>query len=178
MPGPASWTPERDALMAECFSQRMSCAATAAVINKEFGSSYSRNAVIGRAARKGIQTAGAINLSHKPARQPAAWRSSGVCKRTYQRRKAKERTMAAKPQPQEFACEPTTGLRVADVVPLYLDLLELTDDHCHWPYGDSPFTFCGCAAFAGGPYCEPHAALSVGAGTIGERLAIKLPRAA
>jgi GcrA cell cycle regulator len=151
MPGSASWTPERDALMAECFGRKMSCSATAAVINERFNSSYSRNAVIGRALRKGIATAGVVNLSHKPACDPAAWRSSGVTKRAYQRRKAKEREMAAKPDPQNYRC--------VDVEPLNLDLLALESDMCRWPFGDGPFVFCGCPTL-GGPYCEPHSALA------------------
>jgi GcrA cell cycle regulator len=45
---------------------------------------------------------------------------------------------------------------VADVVPLHVDLLDLQPGQCRFPYGDGPFTFCGCPSSNGLSYCEPH----------------------
>jgi GcrA cell cycle regulator len=44
----------------------------------------------------------------------------------------------------------------ADVTPLHVDLLDLQPGQCHYPYGDGPFTFCGCPVGDGLAYCEPH----------------------
>lgn len=46
--------------------------------------------------------------------------------------------------------------RLADVVPLHASLVDLTYDQCRYPYGDGPFTFCGCPTINGLSYCEPH----------------------
>jgi len=73
------------------------------------------------------------------------------------------------PAPQQFSCEPISGLRQADVVPLLLPLLDLAPDQCRWPYGDGLFVFCGCEVWGSGPYCEPHLSLSQGRGTSSER---------
>jgi GcrA cell cycle regulator len=44
----------------------------------------------------------------------------------------------------------------SDVVPLHINLMELTPKTCRWPYGDGPFTFCGCEKIDDGPYCYAH----------------------
>lgn len=49
--------------------------------------------------------------------------------------------------------------KLADVVPQHVDLLSLGNNQCHYPYGDGPFTFCGCPV-AEGFYCGPHYALT------------------
>lgn len=44
--------------------------------------------------------------------------------------------------------------------PLHLTLLELDDNKCRWPFGDGPFTFCGCAVRDESPYCDTHHAIA------------------
>ena len=51
-------------------------------------------------------------------------------------------------------------VRLASVAPLHLDLMQVTDTTCRYPYGDGPFTFCGCTTLDGKPYCPAHYELS------------------
>jgi hypothetical protein len=48
----------------------------------------------------------------------------------------------------------------ADVHPRHIGFNELTKSSCRWPYGDRPFTFCGCEKMPTGPYCYAHDVLS------------------
>lgn len=130
---------------------------TAVLLNRRFNTDYSRNAVIGRAMRKGIVTKNAaLGRPRKPRSRKGEATAIGIVERTQRRRTA--------PAPQQFACD-ETGLRVADVVPLHLSLLELEAGQCRWPYGDGsaalPYTFCGCPQFDGSSYCDGHAALAM-----------------
>lgn len=139
------------------------------VLHDVFKASYTRSAVAGKAKRLGLKS-----MSRFAPRKPKASRP----------RKARSLSASAtqirtKPMPrtQQFKAEPVTGLRVAEVMPLHISLHDLTGSTCRWPYGDAaPYTFCGCEPFAGGPYCEPHQALSVGRGTRDERDADHLHR--
>lgn len=142
------WLVAHDDHLQECFAAGMSSSEAAASISGHFRVYISRNAAIGRAHRKGWRsklTAGdgprKGNVSRpRPAPKPRA---------------------RPAPKPQVFACEPITGLRVADVVPLNISIYELTDETCHWPLGDGPpFVYCGCPTFDDSPWCEPHAALA------------------
>lgn len=40
--------------------------------------------------------------------------------------------------------------------PAHVSLEELTRLSCRFPYGDGPFTFCGCETQEGRVYCGPH----------------------
>lgn len=51
---------------------------------------------------------------------------------------------------------PFSVSELLDVSPRHVSLLDLERNECRWPYGDGPFTFCGCAAEDGKPYCLPH----------------------
>jgi GcrA cell cycle regulator len=41
-------------------------------------------------------------------------------------------------------------------------LLDLAPDECRWPFGNGPYTFCGCRAVAGLRYCAGHARIAYG----------------
>lgn len=51
-------------------------------------------------------------------------------------------------------------MRCAEVDPLHVSILDLTDDCCRWPYGEQNFTFCGHRRIDGSSYCDAHDALS------------------
>jgi hypothetical protein len=57
--------------------------------------------------------------------------------------------------PQPFVCRDA-----ADIVPRHLDLLELAEQDCKYPYGDGPITFCGHPRRKGTPYCPGHCAVA------------------
>lgn len=141
------WQPEHDDALKLCFLDKMSCSEAAAEISAKFRVDVSRNAVIGRAHRLGITP----HIAPKGGR--------GRVKALPRAKKPIARVKLV-PKRQAFKCEPHTGLRFAEVVPLHLALLDLAPEQCRWPYGDGPFTFCGCDAFTGGSYCEPHDGLS------------------
>jgi GcrA cell cycle regulator len=149
------------------FAAGMSFAENAADLNSRFRTSYSRNAAIGKAKRIGLTQADKPKVASKPRNtSPKPWDEEGIHKRTYYRRKAKD-------------SEPTKPdlitLRCVEVIPLDLDLAAVVErDGCRWPYGDGSYTFCGHPKLNGFSYCGPHVALSIGAGTISERNALRV----
>lgn len=153
----ARWTADHDAFLRARLLENMSMAAAAAALNAEFGTAYSRNACIGRAGRQ--------NMDRNNAMGPL-----------------RRKLTAEKPKPQRVRVivpkEPTpemTALRCVEVEPLHVELVDLQDEHCRWPYGEGPFTFCGNPVCLG-TYCGPHFALSVGPGTNSERAANRVSR--
>jgi hypothetical protein len=52
-------------------------------------------------------------------------------------------------------------MRCADAIPLGISLVELEIEHCRYPDGDGPFTFCGQQRMDGSSYCHSHSALSI-----------------
>lgn len=155
------WKPEWDEVLKTLLAQNKSCADVAAEISAIFGISVSRNAVIGRGHRLGVKS----NLRSGDGRRIAAVAPT-----------PKPPPRPPKPQhvPVQFACD-DAGLRVADVAPLNLRLLDLKPLQCRWPYGDGsdrdPYRFCGHPMFDGSSYCIHHAFLSTGEGTEAERRA-------
>lgn len=48
-------------------------------------------------------------------------------------------------------------IEAKDIIPIGLSLMNLTDRHCHWPYGDGPsITFCGHSIAPGKNLCASH----------------------
>lgn len=146
------WLAKHDEMLRRLVGEKVHFSAIADEMSKEFRISLTRNSTIGRAGRLGLCS------PKPPPKGPKAILES------------KPREAKPVKVPQRFSCD-ETGMRVADVVPLHLSLLDLEPAQCRWPYGGGPYTFCGCHAFDGGPYCEPHQALSVGRGTEAERRA-------
>ena len=149
-----AWTEAQDGALRKHLLDGLSSSQTAKAINAEFGTTYTRNSVIGRANRTGAE------------------------RRVIQTRKKYKRIKPAKPRkPKEppmtksLPPQPLSALRTADVIPLHLPLLELGDNMCRWPYGSGPFVFCGHPTFDGCSYCTEHSAISVGWGTYAERVA-------
>lgn len=139
-------------------------------INEEFGTSYTRNAVIGRARRVGL-VAKRAPRDHKPRVRiiRANWNSN-------------RRRIIQSAEPAE-----TIKLRCVEVVPRNLTIFELELGDCRYPYGQgSEITFCGHAPVhqriigfesSGEPikrassYCTAHHFLCVGHGTYSEQRA-------
>jgi GcrA cell cycle regulator len=144
------WTGERDEAIKRHLGEGLSHAETAAAVNFQFHTDYSRNAVIGRANRIGIRS---LCQPHH---------GNGM-------RKVKPKPSPNfRPKPRlpkpVFACD-DAGHRVAEVAPLNLPLLELEPGMCRWPYGDGPYVFCAHQVNGEASYCEPHMALSLRADT-------------
>jgi hypothetical protein len=141
------WAQEHDASLRGYVAGNLSCSQIANEISAEYKITVSRNAVIGRIHRLGLQTVPIVRaLRREKAQRP--------------RRVSLPRQKPI-PEPARFICEPVTGLRQADVIPLNISIYELNDQTCHWPYGETPpFAYCGHLVFGDGPYCESHGALA------------------
>lgn len=144
---------------------KLSFANAAAEINARFGTSYSRNAAIGKAARLGLVTPA-------PKRDPqdiAATRRARQ-ERTNERSKAKRRAAGIPAvTPRWTRAELKTELLCVAVDPMGISLLDLEAGQCRWPDGDGPFTFCGHPQFGSSSYCRRHFFKSIGRGTPSEQ---------
>lgn len=119
------WAPEHDAALRELVADRYSSARIAVEMNLKFGTWLTKNAVISRMHRMEIPSA--IAPIHTARRKD---------KRKLDRTKHQEK-------PREPIAPNIEPVRVACVEPRYLDLLDLGDSDCRYPFGDSPYTFCG-----------------------------------
>lgn len=125
------WTPERDAVLVQLWSEGYSASQIAAQI---MGVQVTRNAVIGR-----------VNRLQLPARKP---RQRAI---TPGRRKPRVKIFEPKPPapPPRPAASGAPRMRG-------LPLLKLKPHHCRWPIGDGPFLFCAADADEGEVYCGFH----------------------
>jgi GcrA cell cycle regulator len=142
--------PHVDALKRLNDETDLSCTQLAVQINLDFGTAYSRNAVIGKLARLGLVA------KNRPGRNIIGK------SRALRERKPRNRIIQANGNSnrlriiKSIESEPIT-LRCAAVVPLNISLNELHSDVCHYPYGDTPpFAYCGHATLGAGPYCDLH----------------------
>jgi GcrA cell cycle regulator len=160
------WTPAHCDALRECLTKGMSFAETAAALNSQFGTAYTRNAALGRAKRMGLRApkrassgASAMPRPHGPA---------GKAK------KGPKAAPAAAAPPAPARVDPLK-LRCVGIRPRLLPLVELGLCDCRYPYGGDkdgePILFCGHARRPGSSYCTPHFNLTRGPGTASERAA-------
>lgn len=145
----ATWTCDHVETLTRLWTAGLSCAQIA----NEMQCGFTRNAVIGKIHRLGLN--GRVYASRK--KTPEEAEASRAHKTEYRRDyRAKQRaSLPAKPS------RPVRPDVCLEVTPRNLDLLELTPGDCHWPYGDGPFTFCG-SPILHGSYCASHYFASVG----------------
>lgn len=120
-----------------------SCSGVANVLSREFGVRISRNSVIGKARRMGFASPNLprTNPNAEKRRRANAGLSSIAA------------SIYRKPR-NYYSAE-----AVADVAPLHVSLTDLRPGSCRYPYGENPYTFCGCEVIEGS-YCGPHYALT------------------
>jgi GcrA cell cycle regulator len=159
-----SWAPEHSDALRECVGRSMSYSEIAEAINAKFGTSYSRNAAIGRAKRMGL--GGPPRPGSAPCEGPR--RGSLPELRSVESRMPEFRW----PIPPFEPVDPVR-LRCVDIEPRHLALVELEAGDCHYPYGGDvegeAITFCGHQRRAGSSYCTPHFHLSRNSGVGPER---------
>lgn len=115
----------------------------------------------------GSQISAALNLEFK-----TAYSRNAVIGRMNRLGLCEKMVKAPKPEPRPRAPRIAAVKRPVHFgAPLHLSLIELEPDQCRWPYGDGPFTFCGCTVLTDSSYCPMHAERSVGRGTASERAA-------
>jgi len=161
---PTNWAPEHSDALRKLLARRLSFMEIAAAINKEFKTSYSRNATLGRARRMGL--AG-------PARPEEPSGGSSWLNRLGERRPAKLGPPRPRwPMPAAFEGTEVPKLRCVGIEPRHLSLIELEHGDCRYPYGGDEegeaITFCGHPCRPDSSYCTPHFHLSRGPGTPSE----------
>jgi GcrA cell cycle regulator len=164
---PTNWAPEHSDALRKLIAERLSFSEIAAAINKQFKTSYSRNATLGRARRMGL--AG-------PARPEEPSGVSSWLNRLGERRPAKLKPPGLRrAMPSAFEGTEAPKLRCVGIEPRRLSLIQLEHGDCRYPYGGDEegevITFCGHPRRPGSSYCTPHFHLSRGPGTPSERAA-------
>jgi hypothetical protein len=156
------WTEDRVEKLKACIDLGYSASETAA----ELGG-ITRNSVIGKMSRLGLQSKNTFNNS-----------SFKKTKRSPRPRAQKVSIFATRWGAFDKDIKPPEHIVIAEVVsePLHRPLARLNNITCRWPYGESvPYSFCGCPTTSA-PYCEAHTAQSIGKGTTSERLASYVPK--
>lgn len=146
-----SWTDERIDLLRRSWESGM----TASQIAEALGEGVSRNAVIGKAHRLGLQARPSpVKLGEAVAAvvDTVVAAVAGVV----------EGVMApATPKPAAPPRRPTRPAVAAK--PAVTTLLDLSEKVCKWPIGhpgDADFHFCGKPSQTGFPYCSEHCAIA------------------
>ncbi len=135
------WAPEHDDALRKHHSEGLSGAQSAAEINREFRTVYSRNAIIGRLHRLGLT-------------RPLVRRIPKIAVPKV------DKPRPPKPGPVKTFMAQAVVPRTADVVPRSVSLIDLRKNDCRYPYGDGPFSFCGHSKTPGSNYCFEHDCLT------------------
>jgi GcrA cell cycle regulator len=171
---PIGWTGAAVAQLAALWRAGASCSAIAAAINRDHGTSFSRNAVIGTVNRLGL---GAVHPRAPGTGVPRtgnAERHPDSCPRVRQSRPAARSAHSREGSPSRASAmgcpvsgNPAHGVQAAAALAPPAgpgcSLMQLTDATCRWPVGDPgtrEFHFCGGTPLAARPYCAYHAALA------------------
>jgi len=168
---PSNWASEHSDALRECFALKLSCMEAATAINRKFNTSYSRNAVLGRARRMGLTRA------QRPEGSPQV-----AMRRVMPSQNRPGETRPTEPGlPRLIWPVPACGkskapkLRCVGIEPRHLAVVDLERSDCRYPYGGDEegevITFCGHPRRPGSSYCTPHFHLSRGPGTPSERVA-------
>jgi GcrA cell cycle regulator len=178
-----NWTPEHCAALRENFAKGLSYAQIAVAINATFKTSYTRNAVLGRAKRMGFAESDRPKYARKRwlkrpprVRKPSLAKSS-LAKSSFGKSSQRRLPELWWPVPK-FKRTETAELRCAEIDPRHLSLIDLKPSDCRYPYGGDEegeaITFCGHPRREGSSYCAAHFDLSRGPGSASERAAVAI----
>ena len=140
-----TWTDEIDAVLKDLAAQGYSSGKITDILNEKFTLSrpVTRNAVVGRCARKGYQLQ-STKFKNRVVQKKVATKS------TYVPNQPKVVKKIEVPKEPDYEIDrPYTGIRIAD----------LESFHCRWTDGvghPSTFTFCGERKKTGSSYCTEH----------------------
>lgn len=153
-----AWTDDHVETLKRLWDEGLSCAQIA----NEMKCGFTRNAIIGKIHRLGLNGRVYAKCKKTPEEAEAARALKTEYKRDY---RAKQRSISQPAKPSR----PVRPDVCLEVTPRKLDLCDLGPGECHWPYGDGPFTFCGHTVLHGA-YCASHYFASVGPGTAPPRV--------
>lgn len=155
------WPEDHTQELVRLAGEKLSYRAIAHALNEKFGTSYTKNATIGKAQRIGIvkESAPSVpgNCKPKPDRVvpykiPSSRKTEGV----------KREVLRTKPNSSGGApgfvrvTLAEISLRCVEIEPRNISLIELGPDDCRYPYGDNQITFCGHLKIDGSSYCARH----------------------
>lgn len=147
--GTLGWTEPRVEQLKSLYSDGLSASQIAAEMGE-----FSRNAVIGKVHRLGLEPRGHTGngLPREPRKYKPRLRIVAANGNSNRQR------IIVVPDAEQFQC------RAVDVVPRNLTLMELEKNDCRYPYGDDPreTKFCGHKKMNGSSYCMPHFLLTRG----------------
>ncbi len=145
-----SWTHDRIATLKQLWADGESASAIASRLGE-----VTRNAVIGKVHRLGLQGRRTMSRARRTARRPDF--------SPQRRRAASPHPRAGKPLPNATPRRPVLT-KLAPAPDFAVTVASLTPAMCRWPEGDPKlpdFHFCGRGkAGAPGPYCGHHAAIA------------------
>ena len=151
-----NWAPEHSDALRGHLAKGMSFSEIVKAINLRFGTTYSRNAALGRARRMGLtgEERPTSPLGGKPPSLPRIGESRST-----------ELRMPAFHWPAPvFERVKAKKLRCVEIEPRHLSLIDLEHGDCRYPYGGDEegeaITFCGRPRRTGTSYCTPHFHLS------------------
>lgn len=170
---PGNWDEIRIQRVTELYlrDDAPSCQVIAEAMNAEFGTRFTRCAIIGKISRLKLANRGLPIGRTVAPRKPQLVVVTEVVKALPPKdpQRAERLLRVAKETPA------TISLRCVEIVPRHLSLLDLEPRDCRYPYGgdaiNEPITFCGHPAMPDRSYCVPHNHLTRGPGTFSERAA-------
>lgn len=152
-----SWTDARIEMLRNGWEQGL----TASQIAEQLGEGVSRNAVIGKAHRLGLQA------RPSPVKGGDAAAIEGGADRIVAAVTAAAEPVAAAPAAAPPVRAPAPAVRkvrpVVAAKPAKTSLLDLSEKICKWPIGhpgETDFHFCGKPSNTGFPYCNDHCLLA------------------
>lgn len=156
-----AWTENTILRLRVLWHQGLSCSQVADKLNLQFGTSFTRNSVIGKIHRLGdelsrVARVSAVYEPEEKTKVPRPKRTQMKRKRPKWNPEAAELESTAQPYVEST---PMSDLEIP--LEQRKTLMELTSGDCRWPVGDpctADFFFCGGQRKNGLPYCAGHCA--------------------
>lgn len=151
MAGPIAglWPEDHAQELARLVASGMVYRLVAEALNEKFGTSHTKNAIVGKVQRLGLT---APDKPKRPpyVRKPKARRPDEREKRIITFGDANATRVYSSVQREQYK------VRCVEIVPRHLSVLDLEPNDCRYPYGDGPITFCGHEKLVGSSYCIAH----------------------
>jgi GcrA cell cycle regulator len=177
-----NWNDEHVGALKRLVNEGFSFSECAAKINDEYGSTFTRNAVIGKAHRIGL----AASAEAKHQRRVALFGERPKRVRPPRVRAAPAVQFRPRYSPEQgrmvdvLANIEPVELRTVSVASLRLSIADIEPFQCRYPDDEGDprkgvhHTFCGHATIGRFSYCAAHARLIIGIGTSSERAASRM----